>query len=357
MSQKTSLLLGRYELVGRLGTGGMGELYLARQAGPLGVHRDVALKVMLPDASRSFPNAERMFLEEMHILMGINHPNVVQLIDCGQERGVLYMVMEYVRGVTLFDVWSELAALHQAFPPDLVASLLSKVCRGLHAAHGLRDEHGDPRRLVHRDVSPQNIMCTASGAVKVIDFGIAWAVDRLVDVTRPQFLKGKPPYMAPEQLQGQPVTRSTDIFAVGVILHELVAGRPLFKRTDAATTMAAVREGNVPALSSLRPDVPPRLDELVRRALSPDPALRPESAAALADELERIVQEAGGRFTTTESGAQYLLATGRASRRGRRRPSSTRRGSYTEPPTAPRRASPPTLCRCSPERSPPRPGE
>lgn len=310
MNVKTPFWFGRYELIGKLGMGGMGELYLARQRGPEGVFRDVALKVMLPDARNRFPGADRMFLEEMHILIGISHPNVVQLIDCGQERDVLYMVMEYVRGVTLMDLWSQFANLRQAFPPDLVASLLAQACRGLHAAHELCDEKGQPRRLVHRDVSPQNIMCTASGTVKVIDFGIAWAVDRLVETTQTAMLKGKPSYMAPEHLLGQPLTRSADIFAVGVMLHELVAGRHLFKRNDQVTTVAAVLEANVPPLRSLRLDVSPRFDDLVQRALSVDPALRPRSAAAFADELDLVVREAGGRFATMESIARYFLSIG-----------------------------------------------
>jgi serine/threonine-protein kinase len=117
--------------------------------------------------------------------------------------------------------------------------------------------------------------------VKVIDFGIAWAVDRLVEPTRAAMLKGKPSYMAPEQLRGQPVTRSVDIFAIGVMLHELLAGRHLFRRSDDIATIAAILEGNVPALRSLRPDVPPELDAVVQRTLSADPALRPQTAAEL----------------------------------------------------------------------------
>lgn len=310
MSTDTPLCFGRYELIGKLSKGGMGELYLARQRGPEGLHREVALKVMLPDAGRRFPGADRMFLEEMHILMGISHPNVVQIIDGGQERGILYMVMEYVRGTTLFDLWLQLTALGQSFPPDLVAALLSQACRGLHAAHELCDEKGQPRRLVHRDVSPQNIMCTAVGSMKVIDFGIAWAVDRLVEPTRNATIKGKPAYMAPEQLRALPVTRAVDIFAVGVMLHELVAGRHLFKRPDDVTTIAAVLEGNVPSLRSLRPDVPPRLDDVVQRALSADPALRPSTAAALADELDQVVRDAGGRFAGAEPIVRYFVAVG-----------------------------------------------
>ncbi|MEO5725962.1 MAG: serine/threonine-protein kinase [Byssovorax sp.] len=310
LRENTSLWFGRYELVGKLGMGGMGELYLARQWGPEGVRRDVALKVMLPDVQHKIPDANRMFLEEMRILTGINHPNVVQIIDFGQEQGVLYMVMEYVRGVTLQELWSQLTSSDRPLPSDLVASLLGQACRGLHAAHELRDEHGQPRLLVHRDVSPQNIMCTVLGAVKLIDFGIAWAVDRLVESTRAMTIKGKLTYMAPEHLRGQPVTRSADIFAVGVILHELVTGKRLFLRDDHLATAAAILAGEVCTLRSVRPDVPQRLEDLVLSALSCDPALRPPSAAVMADELDRIVSEAGGRFTTADSVVQVLAPMG-----------------------------------------------
>jgi hypothetical protein len=153
-------------------------------------------------------------------------------------------------------------------------------------------------------------MCTVFGAVKLIDFGIAWAVDRLVESTRAMTIKGKLTYMAPEHLRGQPVTRSADIFAVGVILHELVTGKRLFLRDDHLATAAAILAGEVCTLRSLRPDVPQRLEDLVLSALSCDPALRPPSAAVMADELDRIVSEAGGRFTTADSVARYLVPLG-----------------------------------------------
>ncbi len=230
---------------------------------------------MLPDVQHKIPEAHRMFLEEMRILTSINHPNVVHVIDFGQEQGVLYMVMEYVRGVTVESLWSQLTSSGCALPPDLVASLLAQACRGLHAAHELRDEQGQPRHLVHRDVSPQNIMCTALGAVKLIDFGIAWAVNRLVESTEALTIKGKLTYMAPEHLRGQTLTRAADIFALGVILHELVTGKRLFMRDDNFAAAAAILSGEVSTLRSSRPDVPQRLEDLVQSALSSDPARRP----------------------------------------------------------------------------------
>jgi serine/threonine-protein kinase len=299
---------GRYEVIGRLGGGGMGALYLARQRGPEGIQRQVALKVMLPELSLNVPHASRMFLEEMRVLLSINHNNVVRVVDFGDEQGTLFMVMEYLQGVTLVDLDAQARERGRALPTDLVAALIGQACRGLHAAHELRNEQGQLRGIVHRDVSPQNIMCTRDGTVKVIDFGIAWAIDRRIEPTASREIKGKLAYMAPEQLQAQPVTRAADIFALGVILHELLSGRRLFRRDDCPATYMAVMEGHVPPLREIRPDVPERLEETVRRALSKDPALRQESAARLGDELDRIVADAGGRFATPEAVAQGLCA-------------------------------------------------
>ncbi|WP_437477163.1 serine/threonine-protein kinase [Sorangium sp. So ce1014] len=327
---------GRYDVVGELSSGGMGAVYLGRQKGPGGFGRDVALKVMLPELARTIPGAAMMFLEEMRVLASINHNNVVRILDFGDEQQPLYMVMEYLPGVTLASLRAQLRAGGRALPPDLVASLLAQACRGLHAAHELRDEHGSPRGLVHRDVTPQNIMCCPDGAVKIIDFGIVWAKDRLVDATSCSQIKGKLAYMSPEQAAAAPVTRKSDLFSIGVMLHELVSGAPLFRRETDIATILAVMEASAPSLRALRDDVPPRLDELVRRTLARDPAHRPESAAAVADELEVLVQEAGGRFAHPEVSARYLESIG-ASLAGR--PAAPLRGVpwfvQAQPPAAP----------------------
>ncbi|WP_437668827.1 serine/threonine protein kinase [Sorangium sp. So ce131] len=302
---------GRYEVVGAISSGGMGAVYLAKQMGPFGFGRDVALKVMLPELARNVPNAARMFVEEMRVLASINHNNVVRILDFGEERHVLYMAMEYLPGVTLASLRAQVGAAGRAFPPDLAAALLAQACRGLHAAHELRDELGNPRNLVHRDVTPQNVMCCHDGAVKIIDFGIVWAKDRLVEATACPQLKGKLAYMSPEQAAAaSPLTRRSDVFSIGVILHELLSGQPLFRRDTDVATIMAVMEASVPSLRATRGDVPPRLDDLVLRTLARDPALRPESAAAIADELDAILWEAGGRFAHPEAAARCLEALG-----------------------------------------------
>jgi serine/threonine-protein kinase len=303
-------MFGRYEVIGELSSGGMGAVYLARQRGPGGFIRDVALKVMLPDLAGKIPDAARMFLEEMRVLASINHNNVVRILDFGDEHQPLHMVMEYLPGVTLASLRAQLYTAARVLPPDLVAAILAQACRGLHAAHELRDEHGNHRDLVHRDVTPQNIMCCPDGAVKIIDFGIVWAKHRLVESTGCLMVKGKLAYMSPEQASASPLTRRSDLFSVGVILHELLTGQPLFRRDTDIATIRAVLEASAPPVRSLRADVPRRLDELVLHTLARDPAARPESAAVVADELEAIVWEAGGRFVHPEAAARQLSALG-----------------------------------------------
>lgn len=303
-------VFGRYELIGKLGGGGMGALYLAKQKGPGGFSRDVVLKVMLPDLAGRVPSAGRMFLEEMRVLTGINHDNVVRILDFGEEQQTLYMAMEHLPGVTFLSIWRQLFSQKKLPPTDLVAALVAQACRGLHAAHELRDEHGNPRGLVHRDVTPQNLMCSPEGVVKVIDFGIVWAKDRLVESTATAELRGKLPYMSPEQASSAPLDRRSDIFAVGVILFEFLTGRALFRRDTNVATILAVTQPQVPSLYDLRDDVPPQLDELLHRMLARDPSFRPETAAAVADELDALVGEASGRFTRPEAAARHLVSMG-----------------------------------------------
>jgi serine/threonine protein kinase len=303
-----SFTFGRYELFAKLGEGGMGEIFLARQRMPR-FTRTVVVKVMRPDISRE-AQATAMFHEEMRVLASVHQHNVVQIIEGDEIDGTLFMVMEYIPGVTLLSVWAQLVERGHRCPPDVAAALLSQACRGLHAAHELRDEHGRPRGLVHRDVSPHNLLVTPEGDVKVLDFGIAWAKNRLVEATTSPQIKGKLAYMSPEQACAQPLTRASDIFSVGVILHELVSGQRLFKRDDALATLAAVCKAEAPPLALLRPEAPHRLTVLVEQALQVDPHRRPPTAAYLADELDEVVRDAGGQFIDRGAVAGYLVSLG-----------------------------------------------
>ncbi len=298
---------GRYRLIARLGGGGMAEVYLARQTGLGGFSRSVAIKLIQPEMF-DIVDASAMFLDEARIAAEINHHNVVKIYDVGEEGGVLFLAMEYLRGTTLSHMAAQLQQRGERMPPDLLASLVSQACAGLHAAHTLRDPSGRPLNVVHRDVSPSNLMVTSEGLVKVIDFGVARADRRLV--RKEEGLQGKPAYMSPEQIQGLPLDGRSDVFAVGVVLYELCSGRPLFQRDDMVSTFYAVIRGDIPPLRSVCPQATPLLEMVVHKALAKDPAQRFQSAADLGAELDQVVQEAGGRFANISAIARFVAEWG-----------------------------------------------
>ncbi len=298
---------GRYRLIARLGGGGMAEVYLARQTGLGGFSRSVAIKLIQPEMF-DIVDASAMFLDEARIAAEINHHNVVKIYDVGEENGVLFLAMEYLRGTTLSHMAAQLMQRGERMPPDLLASLVSQACAGLHAAHTLRDPAGRPLNVVHRDVSPSNLMVTSEGLVKVIDFGVARADRRLV--RKEEGLQGKPAYMSPEQIQGLPLDGRSDVFAVGVVLYELCSGRPLFQRDDMVSTFYAVVRGEIPPLRSVCPQATPLLEMVVHKALAKDPTQRFQSAADLGAELDQVVQEAGGRFANISAIARFVAEWG-----------------------------------------------
>lgn len=298
-----SVEFGRYRLIGRLGGGGMAEVFLARQTGLGGFSRSVAMKLIQPEMFE-LVDATSMFLDEARIAAEINHHNVVKIYDVGEQNGVLYLAMEHLRGVTLSHMSAQLSQRGEQMPPDLVAALLSQACAGLHAAHTLRDPSGRALNVVHRDVSPSNLMMTSEGLVKVIDFGVARADLRLV--RKEQGLQGKPAYMSPEQIQAQPLDGRSDVFAMGVVLYELCTGQPLFQREDMVATFYAVVKAEVPPLRTLCGDASPLLETIAKKALAKDPAQRFQSAQDLAAELDQVVLEAGGRFANITAVARFL---------------------------------------------------
>ena len=302
-----SVPFGRYLLTGRLAGGGMAEVFMARQTGLGGMFRPVALKLIQPEMW-SLVDAGAMFLDEARIAAEINHHNVVKIYDVGEQDGVLFLAMEYLRGVTLSNLTAQLAQRGERMPPDLVAALIAEACAGLHAAHQLRDMSGRLQNVVHRDVSPSNLMILPEGLVKVIDFGVARADTRLHKTE--EGLQGKPAYMSPEQVQAQPLDCRSDVFALGVVLYELCSGQPLFYREDTVATFYAVVRGEVPPLRSVCPAASPRLEAVVKRALAKLPEERFQSAAELGAELDQVVAEAGGRFSSISAASRYLTERG-----------------------------------------------
>jgi len=294
---------GNYRLIGRIGGGGMGEVYIANQTGPRGFGRLVAVKLVLPEMY-SLVDAKSMFLNEARIAAASEHHNVVKIYDVGEQEGLLFLAMEYVRGVTFWQLQARFAELGERMPPDLVAALLSQACAGLQAVHSMCDPSGRRLNIVHRDVSPSNLMCTSEGLVKVIDFGVARADGRLNDEDRS--LQGKPAYMSPEQIRGLPLDGRSDVFAVGVVLYELCSGQHLFHRDDTVATLNAVVHADVPPLRTVCPEASPFLEAVANQALAKTREDRYQSAAHLADALDRVVQEGGGRFTSIGAIARFL---------------------------------------------------
>jgi eukaryotic-like serine/threonine-protein kinase len=276
--------VGRYELIHRLGHGGMAAVYLGRATGRAGFEKLVAVKVIHPHlaAEQEFVD---MFLDEARIAARLHHPNVVEIHDLGDDDGVLFMVMEYVEGETLASVLRQLRKLGERLPLSAVLQVVADACEGLCAAHGLTDADGRRMDLVHRDVSPHNLLVSMDGRVKVVDFGIAKATGRRSS-TRTGQLRGKLAYMSPEQAGGATIDHRTDLFALGAVLWELLVGERLFTAETESETLARVTACEVPDVRERRSDVPEGVAELVTRAL----ARKPEARFASAQDMLREVR-------------------------------------------------------------------
>jgi serine/threonine-protein kinase len=294
MSRRPELLpgsvLGRYELVLKIATGGMGEVWAARLNGSRGFQKVLAVKTLLPELSHN-PNFEQAFLDEAALAARIKHPNVVQIIDLGEEENVLYQVMEWVSGASLWSVMRA-SARRDGIPLLVAARIVCQICAGLHAAHELKTDDGVALGLVHRDVSPQNILITSDGLAKVVDFGVAKYAGRGVAETKAGELRGKVPYMAPEHVMGQSVDRRADVFALGVLLYQLVSGEHPFLADDDRLTLARI-SSPVPAapLKKHVPSLPDAVGDIVAAALAKNPRARTATAADLMRALERALPE------------------------------------------------------------------
>jgi serine/threonine protein kinase len=272
-------LLGRYALYDRIASGGMATVHLGRLLGPVGFSRTVAIKRLLPQFAED-PEFVSMFLDEARLAARIRHPNVVPTLDVVSTQGEIFLVMEYIQGDSLARL---IRALHQrgeSPPPAMMATLMVGVCNGLHAAHEAKTEHGEPLGLVHRDVSPHNILVGIDGVARVLDFGVAKAIGR-VQTTRDGQLKGKIAYMAPEQIRGT-VSRLTDIYAAAVVLWEALVGRRLYLGETEAELFAKVLEGRVDLPSRHAANIPPALEAAIMRGLETDATRRFQTAREMA---------------------------------------------------------------------------
>lgn len=265
--------IGKYLVRRKLAEGGMAELYLCCSHGPEDFEKEVVIKRIRPFLSTD-PEFVRMFIAEAHLASRLNHPNLVQVFDFDKQGDTYYLAMEHVRGHSLSEVRKRCKARMVPFPPILVAHIGAAVARGLHYAHRLT-ENGSPLGLVHRDVTPHNVLLSFNGEVKLTDFGIAKASDKM---TSPGRLKGKLAYMAPEQSRGERVDARTDVFALGIVLWEMLTGGRLFEGDSDMALLQAVRRSVIPPVARVNPDVPPDLDSVVMKALARKPELRHQTA-------------------------------------------------------------------------------
>jgi serine/threonine protein kinase len=277
-------MIGRYALYKEIAAGGMATVHLGRVVGAGGFSRPVAIKRLHAQFARD-PSFVAMFLDEARLASRIFHPNVVAPLDVVSMDGELFLVMEYVRGASLSRLLRTAIAEEKLVPPRIVGAIFSGVLHGLHAAHEARGDHNEVLDIVHRDVSPQNILVGIDGVARVLDFGVAKAAGRM-QTTRDGQLKGKLAYMAPEQVRGETVSRRTDIYAATVVLWEALTSRRLFKADNEANALARVLSGNVPPPSTVVPGLPDGIDAVVARGLHLDASQRYASAREMAAKVE-----------------------------------------------------------------------
>jgi serine/threonine protein kinase len=280
-------IVGRYVLYGELASGGMATVHFGRLSGPVGFSRTVAIKRLHPQYAKD-PEFVTMFLDEARLCGRIRHPNVVPTLDVVATEGEIFIVMEYVAGEALSKLMKTAMQKNIAIPPRVAATVLSSVLHGLHSAHQTKDEHGRELGIVHRDVSPQNILVGSDGTSRVLDFGVAKAAGR-IQTTRDGQVKGKIAYMPPEQLSGGVVSRQSDIYAASVVLWEALTGRRLFDGETEAIVLVRAIEGKIDAPSSCNPALDTAIDAVVLRGLARDPAARFATARDMALAIEQTI--------------------------------------------------------------------
>ena len=282
--------LDRYELLCPLADGGMASVWVARLRGKHGFEKLVAIKTILPQFATD-ERFQEMFLDEARIASRIEHPNVAHIMDVGEQHDITYLVMEWVDGEALSFLQRTLKKKGSTIPPNVLLRIVADACGGLHAAHELKGEKGELLGVVHRDVSPQNILVSQRGMAKLIDFGIAKAQGRVIGETNAGLLKGKIHYMAPEQALGTTVDRRADVFAIGALLYHYLSGAPPFDGPNQLAVLKRLTANEAPA--PLPPSVPPAVATLVMRALAHEPDARFATAAHLQAAIEAAMISSG----------------------------------------------------------------
>lgn len=289
MSEFKPELFGKYLLLEKIAMGGMAEVFLAKSSGVQGIGKFLAMKRILPQysANEDFIN---MFTEEAKICVNLSHSNIAKIYEFGMEQGQFYIVMELIEGKNLRQILSRLGKeKRQGFSVDQAAYIAKEVAAGLDNAHRcLDDASGKPLNIIHRDMSPQNIMVSFEGEIKVVDFGIAKAENEKEE-TKAGTLKGKFSYMSPEQASGEKIDIRTDIYSLGIVLWELLANKRLFTSSSEMNTLKKIREGKIPPISKINPKVPEELERIVNIALAKDPSNRYQTCAEFYKDLNRFL--------------------------------------------------------------------
>jgi serine/threonine protein kinase len=278
---------GPYLLLERVSVGGMAEVYKAKEYGVEGFERTVAVKRILPHVAED-DEFIAMFKDEAKIAVQLNHGNIAQIYNLGNEHDSFYIALEYVAGRDLRAIFQKAQQQGQPMPVAQASYIIMKICEGLDYAHNKKDKYNRPLSIVHRDVSPPNILVSFEGEVKLIDFGVAKAAGR-ASRTQAGILKGKFGYMSPEQVRGMPLDRRSDVFSVGVVLFEILCGQRLFQAETDFATLEKVRAVDVPRPSAVNPNIPKPLENIIFKALTREPEQRYQSAIELHDELQAFM--------------------------------------------------------------------
>ncbi len=295
--------VGKYRFIASLGHGGMADVYLAVLAGPAGFNKLQVVKKLRRDYVED-PDHIEMFLDEARLAARLNHPNVVQTFEVSESEGEYFMAMEYLEGATMNRIINRAKASPP--PPGVLLRMVADALAGLHYAHDLADYDGKPLHIVHRDASPHNIIVTYDGQTKILDFGIAKSEVRSGE-TRTGIVKGKIGYMAPEQARCRPLDRRADIFVLGIVLWEILAGRKLWDKASDIEVLHRLATGELPRVEEVRPDVPEPLARMCARALALDPWNRYATAAEMRADIVAYLDFAGIRVSTEDVG-QYVAA-------------------------------------------------
>jgi serine/threonine-protein kinase len=300
------LRVGRYEALRPIASGGMATVYLGRAEGARGFERQVAIKAMHPHLAED-PEFVTMFLDEARMAANIRHPNVVPTLDVAEEDGQLFLIMEYIEGFSLHAMKRALKKQNASVPLPIALRIALDMLAGLHAAHELTSSDGAPMKLVHRDVSPQNVLVGVDGVSRIMDFGIARAEIRIT-ATQGAQVKGKTSYMAPEQIRAQPIDRRCDVYAAGIVAWELITGERLFRADNEGSLVQMVLEGATRTPSEINPAVTPEIDAACMRALTLWPAERWQTAAEFAEALELAAEKSHLAIATSRAVGAFVKA-------------------------------------------------